>query len=190
MLTADRAAELANFAPGSDEHWYYRCLLAQQNGQLVEVDNMLKQWRRQHRYTDRFHRIQMQTLLWVEKDPSVGKAHDSSVIFHPIGMTQILNVMLIIRQYFQRRGLLGQELEDEFKQQGKRRGARKLHEWLSPVGFDAYLRRQDIDIAKVVGEDELKKVTWSDHPDLPRWICTVLAQRHSASFGSLLFINS
>ena len=75
VLTADRAAELANFAPGSDEHWYYRCLLAQQNGQLVEVDNMLKQWRRQHRYTDRFHRIQMrQTLLWVEKDPSVGKA--------------------------------------------------------------------------------------------------------------------
>ena len=40
----DRAKALERFLPGSDQHWYHRCLLAQHQNALAEVDRLLVAW--------------------------------------------------------------------------------------------------------------------------------------------------
>lgn len=40
----DRATAVERFLPGSDQHWYYRCLLAQHRGDLAEVDRLIAAW--------------------------------------------------------------------------------------------------------------------------------------------------
>lgn len=40
----DRAKAVERFLPGSDQHWYFRCLLAQHRGDLAEVDRLIAAW--------------------------------------------------------------------------------------------------------------------------------------------------
>jgi hypothetical protein len=47
-LAEDRAATLAQLVPGSEEHFFYSCLLAQHRGEDAEVVRLLGEWTKRH----------------------------------------------------------------------------------------------------------------------------------------------
>ncbi|MGA0870689.1 MAG: hypothetical protein ACO3UM_17305, partial [Planctomycetota bacterium] len=47
-LAEDRASTLAQLVPGSEEHFFYSCLLAQHRGEDAEVIRLLGEWTKRH----------------------------------------------------------------------------------------------------------------------------------------------
>ncbi|MBP7866141.1 MAG: hypothetical protein KA419_09345 [Acidobacteria bacterium] len=69
-LAPDREAALAQLVPGSEEHFYYRCLLYQHQGKLAEADTLLQQWREALGDSDRRRQLLCrQILLLYSADP-------------------------------------------------------------------------------------------------------------------------
>src|SRR4051812_10641955 len=70
----DRDAALARFAPGSDDHWYYRCLRLQQQGKLPEADALISEWAAQRgQRHERLAAMRLrQAALWFDRDPATG----------------------------------------------------------------------------------------------------------------------
>ncbi|MGI6496826.1 MAG: hypothetical protein ACOX5G_12240 [Kiritimatiellia bacterium] len=69
-LSADRAATLSKLVPGSDEHYFYSCLVLQQQGRLDEARDLLAPWQKAHKETPRFREMRLrQALLDYDGDP-------------------------------------------------------------------------------------------------------------------------
>lgn len=71
-LAPDREAALAQLVPGSEEHFFYRCLLLQHQGRLAEAEALLAQWREalgesERRQTILFRQILLQYAAEPEK---------------------------------------------------------------------------------------------------------------------------
>lgn len=79
----DREAVVAALVPGTEEHFYYRCLLWQHQGKLAEVDALLPRWEALHPHSSRAGRIRLrQAVLWVDREVAVGAprlAHEVGV---------------------------------------------------------------------------------------------------------------
>jgi hypothetical protein len=72
-LADNREAVVASLVPGTDEHFYYRTLLWQQQGKLAEVDALLPRWKELHPESSRRDRVVVrQAALWFERDPAIG----------------------------------------------------------------------------------------------------------------------
>jgi len=69
----DREAVVASLVPGTDQHFYYRCLLWQHQGKLAEVDALLPRWEELSAGSPNLARIRLrQAVLWVDRDVAVG----------------------------------------------------------------------------------------------------------------------
>jgi hypothetical protein len=69
-LAKDRSVPLGHLIPGTEDYFYYHALHLQNNGQFDEVDELLKPWIKEHKYTDRVREIlNRQALLKYEEDP-------------------------------------------------------------------------------------------------------------------------
>lgn len=69
-FAADRKAALAQLIPGTDEHYYFSCLLHQHEGQLDEVSLLLAAWIQRHGRTAWAQEIEArQALLSYDRDP-------------------------------------------------------------------------------------------------------------------------
>lgn len=73
-LADDREVVVASLVPGTDEHFYYRCLLWQHQGKLAEVDALLPRWEALHPDDSGLRsRIHLrQAALWFDRDPVAG----------------------------------------------------------------------------------------------------------------------
>jgi hypothetical protein len=76
-LASDRAAVVDRLIPGTDDYYYYRGLLDQQQGKLLEADELLKSWdaalsegKRSDPRQDCL--AERQAVLWFERDPVEG----------------------------------------------------------------------------------------------------------------------
>ncbi len=63
VLSSDREATLAKLVPGSQEFYFYSCLVAQQKGDFAEVDKLLKQWRDLHGVSSEFDSMEFRGKL-------------------------------------------------------------------------------------------------------------------------------
>jgi hypothetical protein len=69
-LAKDRAEALKGLIPGTEEHYFYSCLLAQEKGDLDAVEGILKAWIERHGRTPRVEEIEnRQALLRYPQDP-------------------------------------------------------------------------------------------------------------------------
>ena len=69
-LAKDRTVPLGQLIPGTEDYFYYHALHHQNNGQFAKVDELLKPWIKEHKYTSRVREIlNRQALLKYEKDP-------------------------------------------------------------------------------------------------------------------------
>ncbi|MBL8898444.1 MAG: hypothetical protein JNM84_12480, partial [Planctomycetes bacterium] len=75
-LARDRAATLAKLIPGTEEHFYYSCLLAEHEGRFEEQARLLAQWLERHGRTPRVIEIEDRRalLLW-KQDPAMTAEH-------------------------------------------------------------------------------------------------------------------
>ncbi|MBN2490395.1 MAG: hypothetical protein JXQ29_06055, partial [Planctomycetes bacterium] len=70
-LAADRAAVLKQLVPGSEDYYFYQCLLKQHVGAFDEVKPLLETWIQRHGRTPRVLEIEnRQALLLVDRDPA------------------------------------------------------------------------------------------------------------------------
>ena len=70
-LASDRAGSLAKLIPGTEEHFFYSCLLAQHESRFDDVTNLLPAWIERHGRTARVLEIEnRQALLTWSKDPA------------------------------------------------------------------------------------------------------------------------
>lgn len=69
-LAVDREAALAQLIPGTEDHFYFSCLLRQHEGKLDEVPPLLAAWVERHGRTERVLEIETrQALLGYDRDP-------------------------------------------------------------------------------------------------------------------------
>lgn len=69
-LARDRAQALQQLIPGTEEYYYYHCLLFEQQGKTDEARKFLETWIQRHGRTSRVEEIvNRQALLLLEKDP-------------------------------------------------------------------------------------------------------------------------
>ena len=70
-LATDRQAALAQLIPGTEDHFYFSCLLRQHERKLDEVPPLLASWVERHGRTDRVLEIETrQALLNYDRDPN------------------------------------------------------------------------------------------------------------------------
>ena len=70
-LAADREAALAQLIPGTEDHFYFSCLLRQHEGKLEQVPPLLAAWVERHGRTERVLEIETrQALLNYDRDPN------------------------------------------------------------------------------------------------------------------------
>lgn len=62
-LAEDRGPLLEQLVPGTEEHYYYTCLHAQQTGRTDGVPELLQAWQSRYGRTKRFETIEMRQLL-------------------------------------------------------------------------------------------------------------------------------
>ncbi|MCE9583425.1 MAG: hypothetical protein K8T20_13145 [Planctomycetes bacterium] len=69
-LAKDRTKALESLIPGTEEHYFHSCLVAEQAGNLKEVETLLAQWNKRHGETQLFCEIRNRLhLLRYDKDP-------------------------------------------------------------------------------------------------------------------------
>ena len=69
-LSDDREAVVGQLIPGTEDYYYYRCLLAQQRGELEAVADLLEAWRERHGATHQLSIIEnRQLILLLEGQP-------------------------------------------------------------------------------------------------------------------------
>lgn len=70
-LAPKRAEALAELIPGTEDHYYYAALLAQQEGRFDEVSGLLEPWEKRFGKSERWQEIsRRQALLTYTKDPA------------------------------------------------------------------------------------------------------------------------
>ncbi|MBN1670766.1 MAG: hypothetical protein JXR37_07030 [Kiritimatiellae bacterium] len=75
-LAPDRSVPLKQLIPGTEEYYYYHCLHYQHTGDYAKVHELLAQWIKRHRYTERVKELQnRQALLEYARDPQKSLAH-------------------------------------------------------------------------------------------------------------------
>jgi len=62
-LAEDRSKALDQLIPGSEEHYFYACLLSEQRGDLAQVRTLLDAWNARHGQTALFNEIQHRLVL-------------------------------------------------------------------------------------------------------------------------------
>jgi hypothetical protein len=69
-LSDDRSAALAQLLPGSEDHDYFRCLHAQQRGDLDEADRIIASWPDRHGDNALYRRLTLRQLMYrVMREP-------------------------------------------------------------------------------------------------------------------------
>ncbi len=179
-LAKDRAKALDQFVPGTDEHYYHACLVAEQAGKLDEVERLLAAWNKQHGETEHFVQVRNRLhLLRYEKDPArtldylethLGLSFDhereseTSAEKYPSGLDNGLVARPAVK-------LLGDTHSNSSDHSGFKDPAL---EWLALENFDGNRLR-----------NFLQRV---QRPDLPRLVDLVAAELkdpHSGGFGRL-----
>ena len=69
-LARDRADALKQLIPGTEDYYYYHCLLFEQQGRVDEARKFLESWIRRHARTARVEEIvNRQALLLLDREP-------------------------------------------------------------------------------------------------------------------------
>lgn len=178
-LADDRAAVLDELVPGSDEAFYYECLLLQHEGAMGEVPAVLKDWEERVDVSARRDEIEhRQALLTHATDPDSSYAylieqlgftfdHHRQVPGTSANLPTVLDPQLVSHEGFRERALRDRSGLDGFHAAGLER--------LQISGLNNDLLRS-----------LLKRLRRPDVPQLAELVVRDLDYRGSGGFGSLL----
>lgn len=177
-LAADREAALRQLIPGSEDYYYYRCLLDQNAGRLDAVDQTLAAWVKRYGTTTRAAEIRRrQMLLKYDQDPqatldylklqvNARLDHQREIVGEKPKNPTALDPKLIARETLVARALASRGDLAGFTDSGL--------ELLADQRVDADRRRMLLQRLKV-----------PDFPGLVKLVADDLAYRDSSGFGSL-----
>src|SRR5262245_9252375 len=74
-LADDRAEVLTQLIPGTDEHFHASCLVAEQNGQLDRVRELVGAWQERHGETTRVVEMKNRLALHAFVDDATAREH-------------------------------------------------------------------------------------------------------------------
>ncbi|MEP6864044.1 MAG: hypothetical protein ABJE66_25675, partial [Deltaproteobacteria bacterium] len=84
-LSDDRGAALAQLLPGSEDHDYFRCIHAQQRGDLDEADRIIAGWPDRHGAHSRYRTLTLRQLMYRvvrEPEPAADELRDRLGVSH------------------------------------------------------------------------------------------------------------
>ncbi|MCG3181905.1 MAG: hypothetical protein BIFFINMI_04345 [Phycisphaerae bacterium] len=177
-LARDRAEALKQLIPGTEDHYYYSCLDAQNRGDLDKVDGLLKLWIERYHRTGRVVEIEnRQALLRYDKQPGPSLEYIRKQIgldFNHQRQTEARQVKLATRldpALISRDTLLKAALSRYGNLQGLEASAL---DWATAVSLNPDQRR-----------DLLGRLARPDYPNLVQLVSDDLDYRYSGGFGSL-----
>ncbi|MCP5003568.1 MAG: hypothetical protein GY941_06380, partial [Planctomycetes bacterium] len=179
----DRKEALSQLIPGSHEWYFYHCLDAQHRSDFARVDQLVKDWTKQRRYSEQRDAILMrQALLRYNEDPAGSISYLKNkldISFHhrqpgsdvQKNIPSRLDQNLISRQAFERQAALKHKNDLS----GYTDDALEL---LSNRGWKISQKR-----------DFLRRIKHSEIPGIIDLIIDELRDRHSGGFGSIPIHN-
>ncbi len=178
-LSGDRSEALKQLIPGTREYYYYKCLHLQHQRRYNEVDQVLKQWIKQHNRTNRVREIETRQALFRYGDqPDRTLAH----------ITNLLNL-----RFNHQRKIAGKKPDlptrlDQNLISRKTLTARALNRYSKTLeGFtDSALDWViDMELSPERRRRLLSRLTQPDYTDLVDLVIDDLNTRESRGFGSL-----
>jgi hypothetical protein len=179
-LAQDRTKVLEQLIPGTEDHSFYQCLHLQHQGDLAQVETVLKAWIGRHNETARVQEIRnRQALLGYPKDPKtalerirrqlgVSFNHQREVEGQKTSYPTELDPATVTYAAWKARALSCSHSSDA-------------------SGF-ADTALEDLLADELEGDRRravLTRLRRPDHPNLVKQIVLDLAHRHSSGFGSL-----
>ncbi len=177
-LATNRAATLEQLIPGTEDFYYYQCLLAQQRGDTSLFQTTLDQWVKRHGTTATVKIMRnRQALLQYSVDPQATLAYLRNELNPSLGYA---------REVFDGADTSPTQLDQKLISFATlRANALAGYNDLSRV-TDAGLEYLDAPtLTPVQLRDFLRRLAQPDYPGLPTLIIKDLAVRDSGTFGSL-----
>ncbi len=183
-LAADRAQALQQLIPGTEEYYYYSCLLHEQQGKHEEARKLLETWIQRHGRTSRVEEIvNRQALLLLDRDPKGSWERirvQLGLSFHH--EAEIEGPAARSPSRLDQRQISWDVLQKQAFSWGSRTDLSGFTDlaldWLSQENLDADRRRV-----------LLSRLTRPDVPKLVDLILADLKHKHSSGFGSLTIHN-
>lgn len=178
-LAEDRAAQLFQLVPGSDQAFYYQCLLYQQQGRLKEAALLLDRWQKDRSRPGThllFNNMKLrQLLLNYDLDPAVSLPllRDELDLSFTGRVSQAQNQTRLPSR-IKPDQISWDSLKRKFLQDG--------NHWdnLTPEGLEQLWYE---DLPNHLWGQLLDKSTRPDHPNLVKWVLWDLKKEGAASFG-------
>ncbi len=173
-----RAAALQQLVPGTDDYYYYHCLNHQHQGQLAQVDALLRTWFERCGETERLKQIRnRQALLNFDQKPAetadylrrtlgLSFEHSPDALAEESQAPNALDANLIAFDTLRARALAE-------------------HEDVSGFGDGALASLATEQLSSTRLRSLLNRLTRPDFPNLVRLIADELALRDSRGFGSI-----
>ncbi|MCX7004811.1 MAG: hypothetical protein NTV22_16270 [bacterium] len=177
-LATNRATTLEQLIPGTEDFYYYQCLLAQQQGATGLFQTTLDQWVKRHGTTAKVKIMRnRQALLQYGADPQATLAYLRNELNPPLGHA---------REVFDGTNTVPTAFDQKFISFAMLR-AKALARYNDLSGFtDAGLDYLDAAALNPVQlHDFLRRLAQPDYPGLPALIIKDLAVRDSGPFGTL-----
>ena len=175
----DRKEALSQLIPGTHEWYFYHCIDSQHRSDFARVDQLVKDWTKQHRYSEQRDAILMrQALLLYNEDPAGSISYLKNklgISFHhrqpgsgvQENIPSRLDQNLISRQAFERQAALKHKND------------------LSGYTDDALELLNNHSWKMNRKRDFLRRVKHAEIPGIIDLIIDELRDRHSGGFGSL-----
>jgi hypothetical protein len=176
-LAKDRAASLRQLIPGTEDYYYYHCLLFLNNEQFEKVEELTKPWLQRFGQTPRLTEIQTRhALLTYERHPERTLAylrtrlnlqynHQKVILGAAPNLPTALDPKLIARDTLRAFSLAHWQNLDNFEDIAL--------EWLAANELN-FERRRNL----------IQRLTRPDVPDLPRLIAEDMQAPHPQGFGT------
>jgi len=173
----ERAALLARLIAGTDEHYYYSCLVAEQSGDLARERALLDEWVHRHGETARAAEIRARLLLLEWRDDTADE------------LRRRLGLTLDHQREAERQAIVyPSRLDDGLLAREALYRQARYDDSDDPRGFtDAAIDRllDEKELPPAFRRALLQRVRRPDHPRLAAHILADLAHKGSRGFGSI-----
>ena len=178
-LAEDRDAAVAQLIPGTESYYYYKCLVAQQRGELDRVDELVTTWRKRHGSSSELETIETRQLVLRLEDRT---DEVCETIRRELGLDFSHQ-----REAELKRGAHPSRLDPDHLDAERLTSTARVHHPGQSVGFTdrglvRLLDRQDLDPG--TRQHLLSRLSRPDHPRLVEHIAADIKARR-AGFGSL-----
>ncbi len=177
-LSNDRASLLDELVPGTDDFYFYQCLVHEQNGAWGDQEQTLHQWeeRRENsplrdqilhrRALLRYETAPAEALEFIQDRLGLRFDHQQERRGQAPNLPTSLDPAQVSRESFRRDSLRSSRLLDRF----------------TPTGLD-HLARNPVDLKVEQERDLLRRLQWPDYPQIVDRIARDLDRRESRGFG-------